>query len=411
MDFIDNMIAERLGGNSFFKQSKTTYKFEKIKNLTQEVIAKNPGIRLIDMGVGEPDQRADDEIIDILNTEARKLENRFYSDNGIEEFKIAAYKYLKKVYNLNNINEKNIMHGIGSKSILATLPLCFINEGDICIMPKPAYQVLGTNTKYLGGEVYEMPINEENNFLLEFEKIPKEILEKTKMIYINYPNNPTGHIATKEYYEKLIKFAKENKILVVCDAAYSNLTYDGYKPLSIMSIDGAIDVCIEIHSLSKSFNMTGWRIGFIVANEKIIKAYGCVKSNIDSGQFRAIQLAGAYALENSLRFVEKNINRYDRRLNMLVKALREIGFDAKKPQGGFYIYTKIPKGIKNNQRFENAEQVSLYILEKCMISTVPWDDSGSYLRFSVTYEAKDIEDEKYIMQEIKKRMKSLDLEF
>ena len=409
MEFLDNLIADSLGGSSFFTAPKKLYKFEKIKQLTHETIKKNPNIKLIDMGVGEPDQMADTLICDVLNEECRKSENRYYADNGIIEFQEAACRYLHNVYGVNGLTSSNIMHGLGSKSIFAMLPVCFINPGDICIMPTPNYPILGTYTKYLGGEIYNIELCKENDFYIDFENIPEDILKRSKMIYINYPNNPTGQIATYEYYKKIVEFAKKHNILVVSDLAYGHLTYDGYKPLSILSVEGALDVCVEVHSMSKSFNMTGWRLAFVVGSEKFIKLFSSVKSNTDSGQFRAIQKAGVYALDNC-HLVDINRERYSRRLDLLTKTLKEIGFEATKPKAGFYIYVPIPKGVKNGIRFKTAEEVTLYLLANSLISTVPWDDCGSFLRFSVTYEANTIEDEVNIMNEVKNRLLDLNLE-
>ena len=410
MEFLDNLVANSLGGSSFFTSPKKIYKFEKIKQLTNEVTSKNPSIKLIDMGVGEPDKGADVLICDVLNNECRKSENRYYADNGIEEFQEAACKYLSNVYNLNNITPSNIMHGIGSKSILSMIPTCFINPGDICIMPSPSYPTLGTYTKILGGDIYEIKLYKENNFHMDLKSIPEDVLKRAKMIYINYPNNPTGQVATYELYKEIVDFARKNNILVVSDLAYGHLTYDGYKPLSILSIDGALDVCVEVHSMSKSFNMTGWRLAFVVGSEKFINLFASVKSNTDSGQFRAIQKAGVFALDN-YHLVDINRERYSRRLNLLTETLNEIGFKAIKPKAGFYIYVPIPKGVKNGIKFESAEDATLYILGKALVSTVPWDDCGSYLRFSVTYEADTIEEEVNIMNELKTRLLSLNLEF
>ncbi|MBQ3420509.1 MAG: aminotransferase class I/II-fold pyridoxal phosphate-dependent enzyme, partial [Romboutsia sp.] len=392
MEFLDNLVANSLGGSSFFTSPKKIYKFEKIKQLTNEVTSKNPSIKLIDMGVGEPDKGADNLICDVLNNECRKSENRYYADNGIEEFQEAACKYLSNVYNLNTITPSNIMHGIGSKSILSMIPTCFINPGDICIMPSPSYPTLGTYTKILGGDIYEIKLYKENNFHMDLKSIPEDVLKKAKMIYINYPNNPTGQVATYELYKEIVDFARKNNILVVSDLAYGHLTYDGYKPLSILSIAGALEVCVEVHSMSKSFNMTGWRLAFVVGSEKFINLFASVKSNTDSGQFRAIQKAGVFALDN-YHLVDINRERYSRRLNLLTETLNEIGFKAIKPKAGFYIYVPIPKGVKNGIKFESAEDATLYILAKALVSTVPWDDCGSYLRFSVTYEADTIEEE------------------
>ncbi|MCR1850511.1 LL-diaminopimelate aminotransferase [Paraclostridium sordellii] len=410
MDFIDNKVANRLGGISFFKNSDNLYKFEKVKKITKEVQSKNPNLKLIDMGVGEPDKMADISIVDILSIEAQKPENRFYADNGIIEFQEAACRYLDKVYGVKNINPANIVHGIGSKPVLAMLPICFINPGDICLMPSPAYQVLGTYSKFLGGEIYKLPLCAENNFYPDLDSIPLKIRKKAKLLYLNYPNNPTGQVATKKFFEYAVKFARDNDILIISDLAYGALTYEDYNPLSILNIEGSLDVCIEIHSLSKAFNMTGWRLAFVVGSEKAMKIYCAVKGHTDSGQFRAIQKAGAYALDNC-DLIEANKSRYYRRFLLLTKALKEIGFKAEIPKGGFYCYVPIPLGIKNGIRFNNAEEASLYILSKALVSTVPWDDCGSYLRFSVTFDAESEVDELNIINELKERLLSLNLEF
>lgn len=410
MDFIDNKVANRLGGISFFKNSDNLYKFEKVKKITKEVQSKNPNLKLIDMGVGEPDKMADISIVDILSIEAQKPENRFYADNGIIEFQEAACRYLDKVYGVNNINPANIVHGIGSKPVLAMLPICFINPGDICLMPSPAYQVLGTYSKFLGGEIYKLPLCAENNFYPDLDSIPLKIKKKAKLLYLNYPNNPTGQVATKEFFEYAVKFARDNDILIISDLAYGALTYEDYNPLSMLNIEGSLDVCIEIHSLSKAFNMTGWRLAFVVGSEKAMKIYCAVKGHTDSGQFRAIQKAGAYALDNC-DLIEANKSRYYRRFLLLTKALKEVGFKAEIPKGGFYCYVPIPIGIKNGIRFNNAEEASLYILSKALVSTVPWDDCGSYLRFSVTFDAESEVDELNIINELKERLLSLNLEF
>ena len=285
MSYIDKLIAERLGGINFGK-SIEIYKFEKIKRAKAEVKINKPDIKLIDMGVGEPDLPANEEIVNVLCREAGKSENRFYADNGILEFQEAASRYLKKVYGVKGLDpKKNIIHGIGSKPILAMLPYCLVNPGDYVIMTTPGYPILGTHTKYLGGKVYELKLKEENNYFPDFKDIPEDVLKKSKILYINYPNNPTGQTATKEFFESVVKFAMKNNILVVHDAAYAAVTFDGYKPLSFLSVHGAVEVGVEVHSLSKAFNMTGWRLAFIAGNEKIIKAYGTVKDNFDSGQF------------------------------------------------------------------------------------------------------------------------------
>ncbi len=295
MDYLQDKIAERLGGKDFGKSTKL-YKFAIIKQAKAEAMAKNPDIPLIDMGVGEPDKPAFEGIVKVLAQEAGKPENRWYSDNGIIEFQEAAANYMEKVFKVKNLNPaENIMHGLGSKPILAMLPLCFINPGDIILATTPGYPVASTYTQYVGGEVYNLPLLNENSFYPNFENIPSEILKRAKLLYINYPNNPTGQVATKEFYKEVVEFAYKNNIMVISDEAYAAVTFDGYEPLSFFSVDGAYEVGVAVHSLSKAFNMTGWRLAFIAGNPKIVKAYGTIKDNTDSGQFRAIQKAGVYA--------------------------------------------------------------------------------------------------------------------
>jgi LL-diaminopimelate aminotransferase len=409
-NFLEDRIALRLSGRDF-ERAASAYKFTAIKKMKAEVRQFNPGLPLIDMGVGEPDKAANPGVVEVLTREAGKLENRFYADNGIPEFQEAAAVYLEKVYGLTGLDPyQNIIHGIGSKPILAMLPLVFINPGDVTLATVPGYPVLGTYTRYLGGEVYPLPLLPENDFYPDFSAIPDTILLRTKLLYINYPNNPTGQVATPEFYRQVVEFAHRYKIIVVSDASYAALTYNGYQPLSFLAVDGAGEVGVEIHSLSKAFNMTGWRLAFLVGNPKIIKAYGVVKDNTDSGQFRAIQKAGVYALAHP-ELTLKNCDRYSRRFDLLVKVLREVGFAAEKPKATFYCYVPIPKGTAKGNIFKTAAEAAGFILKEALISTVPWDDAGSYLRFSVTYEANGVEEEIKVMEEIKQRLSKLNLLF
>jgi len=409
-NFFDDKISERLGGAAFGK-STVIYKFELIKRAKAAAKLANPEIPLIDMGVGEPDWQADDIVVQALSEEAGKPENRWYADNGIIEFQEAAAQYLEKVYGLRGLSPtENIVHGIGSKPVLAMLPICFINPGDVLLITVPGYPVTATYTKYLGGEIYNLPLYESNSFLPDFDTIPRDILKKAKLLYINYPNNPTGAVADISFFEKVVKFARENNIVVINDAAYGALTYDGYRPFSFLSVDGAMDVGIEVHSLSKAFNMTGWRIGFLCGNPKAVNAYATVKDNTDSGQFRAIQKAGIRALKNT-EITQRTIDKYSRRFDLLVEALRETGFNAKKPKGSFYCYVKAPSGTMDGKVFNTASEVSEYLIREEQISTVPWDDAGHYLRFSVTFEAATEQEEKEVVDEMKRRLMKLNLKF
>ncbi|HOP58963.1 MAG TPA: LL-diaminopimelate aminotransferase [Bacteroidales bacterium] len=409
-DFFDDKISERLGGKNFGK-STVIYKFEIIKRAKAAARLAHPEMSLIDMGVGEPDWPAHDLVVKKLSEEAGKPENRWYSDNGIPEFQEAAAQYMEKVYGVKGlVPSENIVHGIGSKPVLAILPICFINPGDILLTTVPGYPVSATYTKYLGGDVYNLPLLESNNFLPDLDSIPDSILRKAKLLYINYPNNPTGAVADKEFFSHVVNFAAKNGIIVMNDAAYGALTYDGYKPLSLFSAEGAMETGLEIHSLSKAFNMTGWRIGFICGNSKAIKAYATVKDNTDSGQFRAIQKAGIEAFRNP-QITEKTIEKYSRRFDLLVAALNEAGFNAKKPKGTFYCYVKAPKGTEDGKEFNTASEFSEFLIKESLISTVPWDDAGKYIRFSVTFEADSLQKEKEVIEEMKKRLTNLKLIF
>ncbi|WP_128895091.1 LL-diaminopimelate aminotransferase [Longirhabdus pacifica] len=408
--YIQQLFAERIGGINYGKDT-AIYKFEKIKRAKLAAKKEHPEIALIDMGVGEPDEMADAGIIKTLAEEATKPENRGYADNGIPEFKAAAAQYLRDVFHVENINaESEVNHCIGIKPALAVLPSCFINPGDVTIMTVPGYPILGTHTKYLGGEVYNTPLLAENNFLPDLKSIPKDIAKRAKLFYVNYPNNPTGASATKAFFAELVQFAKENDIIIVHDAPYAALTYDGEQPLSFLSIPGAKEVGVELHSLSKSYNMTGWRIGFVAGNPLVVKAYSDMKDNNDSGQFIAIQKAAVYGLQHP-EITQSIADKYSRRHDMLVQALNEVGFRAEKPKGSFFLYVEAPKGIKGGQQFETGEDFSQYLIREKLISTVPWDDAGRFIRFSVTFEADGIEQETEVIAEIKRRLSDEQYEF
>jgi len=408
-DFIQQLFAERLGGKSFGKDTKI-YKFEKIKRAKRAAMEANPSKELFDLGVGEPDEMAFPGVIKTLQLEAEKAENRGYTDNGIQEFKDAAVKYMDEVFGVKGLDpDKHVNHTIGSKPGLAMLPSIFINPGDITLMTVPGYPVMGTHTQYLGGEVVNLPLTKDNKFLPDLKSIKPDIAKKAKLLYLNYPNNPTGANATLDFYKEVVEFAKKNDIVVVQDAAYAALNYEG-KLLSFLSVPGAMDVGVELHSLSKSYNMTGWRIAFVVGNELIVKGVSHVKDNIDSGQFAAIQKAGVHALEHP-DITEKILEKYRRRLSALVDALNSVGFQATMPGGSFFLYVEAPKGIKNGARFETGEEFSQYLIKEMMISTVPWDDVGNFTRFSATFAANGPEEEKRIINEIKNRLSSVEFEF
>lgn len=410
--YIQNLFAERIGGANYGK-STAIYKFEKIKRAKRAASKAKPDVALIDMGVGEPDDKAFPQVIEALAREAQKLENRGYADNGCTEFKVAAAQYMEKVFGVKLDPETQVLHSIGSKAAASILPAVFINKGDVVVMTVPGYPVFGTHVKYYGGEVYNLQLRAENHFLPDLKEIPEDILKRTKIIVVNYPNNPTGASATLEFFKELVDFAKKHNIIVVSDAAYASLTFDE-EPISILQVEGAVDVAVEMHSLSKSHNMTGWRIGWVCGNPLIVKAYGDVKDNTDSGQFLAIQKAAIEAMADPS--ITRDIaKKYSRRMDLLVEALKASGFTMKKPKAGFFLYARAPKSatLPSGERieFKTGEDFSQWLISEHLISTVPWDDAGPFVRFSVTFVAPTQEDEKKVIEEIKRRIGTCKFEF
>ena len=408
--FIQEAFAERIGGSQFGRQD-IVFKFEKIKRAKREAVRNNPGVPLIDLGVGEPDWQAEPEVIGELYRQAQKRENRGYTDNGLAVFQEAAADYMAEVYGVSGLDaHSEVLHGIGSKSILALLPLAFINPRDITLMTTPGYPILGTSTKALGGEIVELPLTADNHFLPDLSAVTAEQRQRAKLLYINYPNNPTGAAATPAFFAEVVKFARENNIIVVSDAAYAALTFDVAKPLSFLATPGAKEVGVEIHSLSKAFNMTGWRLAFLCGNEQVVQAFAAVKDNNDSGQFAAIQHAGAHCLRHP-EITRKTAAKYSRRHNKLVTALTTIGFSVTKPQASFYLYAPIPRQTKNGRVFTSAADFSDFLIREKLLSTVPWDDAGAYVRVSVTFEASTEEEEDAVIAEIVRRLESAELVF
>lgn len=403
--YIQELFAERIGGNQYGK-STAIYKFEKIKRAKKAARDAKPDVDLIDMGVGEPDEMAFPIVVKTLQEEAAKPENRGYADNGGEEFKEAAAKYMADVFGVSDIDAATeVVHSIGSKTALSMVPACFINPGDYVLMTVPGYPVLGTHAEYLGGHVYNMKLEEANGFLPDLDAVPADVLAKAKIMVLNYPNNPTGASATLEFFAEAVTFAKANNLIILQDAAYASLIFEG-KPVSIFQVPGAKEVAIELHSLSKSYNMTGWRIGFVVGNPLIVQAYADMKDNSDSGQFLAIQKAGAVALANP-QITDEIAGKYSRRMDLLTAALNQNGFSAKKPKGSFFLYVPAPKSAAvdgKTTEFKSGEAFSQWLITNELISTVPWDDCGNFVRFSVTFAAQGEDKEKEIADEIAQRL-------
>lgn len=406
--YIQKLFAERIGGENYGK-STAIYKFEKIKRAKRSALADFPDRALVDFGIGENDEMAPPPVRKIMCEELNKVENRGYADNGISQYQEAAARYLKRNYGVNLDPATQILHSIGSKPAYALLPTAFINPGDVTLFTVPGYPVAATWTRYLGGTVHNLPLLPQNDFFPDLDEIPHEILGRAKMLVINYPNSPSGKVATRDFYEKVVAFAKRNDVVVVQDAAHLPFTH-GQKPLSFLEIDGATDVGVEVHSMSKGWHMIGWRLGFVAGNSLIVKAYGDVKDNTDSGQFKATQMAAAAALDDDGLWQAAQ-KKYQRRMELLVAELRKLGFTVDVPEGTYFLYANAPKGIAGGDDFENAEAASQWFIREKSVVTVPFDDVGPHLRFAVTYEAPTESDEVAYMKMFAERMSGIQFRF
>ncbi len=323
------------------------YLFVELDRLKNEKIKE--GVDVIDLGIGDPDLPTPKEIVEVAK---KALENPAYhkypSNAGSLFFRKACADYMKRRFGISFDPETEILTLIGSKEGIAHFPIAFINPGDVVLYPDPAYPVYRLGAIFTDGEPYPMPLTWEKDFLPDLSKIPGDILERAKIIWLNYPNNPTGATATKEYFKELVNFAKKHNLIVAHDAAYIEMYYEE-PPISIFEIEGAKDVAIEFHSLSKTFCMTGWRIGFAVGNSSLISALAKVKSNIDSGVFTAIQEAGAYALNNLEKLVPPLVKVFKERRDFLAEELQKLGYEFKKPSATFYLWVRTPKNMSSQE--------------------------------------------------------------
>ncbi|HOA53968.1 MAG TPA: aminotransferase class I/II-fold pyridoxal phosphate-dependent enzyme, partial [Thermogutta sp.] len=275
--YFQKLFAERIGGTQYGKGTEI-YKFEKIKRAKRRVLAEHPERPLIDFGIGENDEMADESVRAVMAQEINKLENRGYADNGIPAFKEAVARFMEREFGVKLDPTSEINHCIGSKTALAMLPAAFINPGDITLMTVPGYPVAGTHTRYYGGQVYKLPLLPENDFYPDLDSIPTDVLRRTKLLVLNYPNSPTGQVATREFYRRVIDFALTHEIVVIQDAAHLMLSYRD-RPLSFLEVPGAKEVGVEVHSLSKGWHMIGWRLGWVCGNPRIVQAFADIKDN------------------------------------------------------------------------------------------------------------------------------------
>lgn len=356
------------------------YLFASIDKMKQEAIKK--GIDIINLGIGDPDIPTPPNIVKRLQ-EAVKNEkyHQYPSYEGLLIFRQAVADWYKNRFNVKLNPEDEVLTLIGSKEGIGHFPFAYINSGDIALVPSPAYPVYSAGTLFAGGRPFIMPLKKENNFLPDLDAIPKDIAKKAKLMFINYPNNPTSAIAEKDFYNRVINFAVKNNIIVAHDAAYSEIYFDNYKPMSFLEVDGAKEVGIEFHSLSKTYNMTGWRIGFAVGNKEIISALGKVKSNLDSGVFEVVQEAGIEAMTCDQSIVADIRKVYQERRDVLVAGLKSLGIEFEIPKATFYVWLRTPKG------FTSADYTA-HLLNKAGLVTTPGngfgDDGEGYVRIALT---------------------------
>ena len=351
-------------------QKLPPYLFAEIDRVKQEV--KNKGLDIIDFGVGDPDLPTPKHIIDAMKMEVEEPENHKYpSYEGHIRFRESVAKWYKKRFNVELDPITEVISLIGSKEGIAHIPLAFTNPGEYNLVPDPAYPVYNIGTLFAGGKSYFMPLLKENGFLPDLKAIPSDVANKSKLLFLNYPNNPTAAVAEKEFFREVIDFAREYNVIICHDAAYSEMSYDDYRPISFLEVEGARDVGVEFHSLSKTYNMTGWRIGFVTGNPEVVSGLGKVKTNIDSGAFQAIQYAAVEALEGDQACITDMRMTYQERRNVLVQGLKDIGLEVELPRATFYLWFNVPEGY-------TSQEFATHLLSKEGLVLTPGNGFGKY---------------------------------
>ncbi|HHN64821.1 MAG TPA: LL-diaminopimelate aminotransferase [Nitrospirae bacterium] len=359
------------------------YLFARIDELKEEALRK--GTDLIDISIGDPDLPTPDHIVEAMKRAVEKPEHHKYpSYAGMLSYREAVARWYKGRFGVDLDPALEVLSLIGSKEGIGHIPLAFVNPGDIVLCPTPAYPVYSIGTIFAGGEPYYMPLKEENRFFPDFSSIPEDVLKRAKMMFLNYPNNPTSQTATVEFFKEAIEIADRYDIIICHDNAYSELYFDGKKPISFLEVDGAMEVGVEFHSLSKTYNMTGWRIGFVCGNRQVISGLGKIKTNIDSGVFQAIQEAAIVALGSDESVLDRLRSVYQERRDVFVDGLQSIGLDVNRPEATFYVWAKVPGGF-------TSESFTVHLLEKAGILGTPGNGFGEpgegYIRFALTVDA------------------------
>ena len=359
--------------------------------ISRKIAAKKAqGIKVISFGIGDPDLATPSSVIDELrNTSLDTPNHRYPETDGLPEFRQAVADWYKKRFKVTLHPDNEILPLIGAKEGIGHASLCFINPGDIALVPDPGYPVYSVGTWFAGGECHWMNLKESEDWLPNLSDIPSDVAKKAKVMWLNYPNNPTGAIVTKEYFKEVIDFAKSYDIAVMHDACYTEVAYDNYKPISFLEVEGAKDVGLEFHSLSKSYNMTGWRIGMAAGNQEMIDALMVIKSNLDSGIPNAVQYMGIEALKATDKEIEARNQIYQSRRDRVVSTLNDIGLKAKAPLASLYVWVRVPDG------YSSAEFAELLLEERNVVVTAGngYGPSGEgYIRLSLTISEEDLEE-------------------
>ena len=353
--------------------------------------ARQEGRDILDLGVGDPDMPTPDFIIEKLYEAARDPKNHRYAlDQGMPELKQAIADWYKQRFGVILDPEKEVLPLIGSKEGIAHLPLALLDKGDTVLVPDPGYPPYHNATILADGKPHAMPLRQSNNFLPDLDGLSPKVAEKAKLMFLNYPNNPTSAIAGRDFFEKAVGFANKYNTIICHDAAYSELAFDGYKPSSFLEASGAKEVGLEFHSLSKTFNMTGWRIGWACGHAQVVSALSRVKSNIDSGIFQAIQIAAIAALKEGASVIEQNNKIYSERCSVFVEGLKNLGWKAEKPKATFYVWVKLPRKAKSSVEFASI------LLERANIVATPGVGFGKYgegyVRFAMTVDKEKLKE-------------------
>jgi len=361
-------------------QNLPPYLFARIDRLIEE--KKAQGVDVISLGIGDPVEPTPDHIIEAHIEALRDPENhRYPSYTGLRAFRVAAARWMEQRFGVSLDPDREILPLIGSKEGIAHTPWALVNEGEVVLVPNPAYPVYETATLLAGAEPYHLPLLEENAFLADVRAVPTDIARRATLMFLNYPNNPTSATADLAYFSEVVEWARENGILIAHDNAYSEITFGSYAAPSILEVEGARDIAIEFHSLSKSYNMTGWRIGFVAGNADAIDALGRLKTNIDSGIFNPIQYAGIEALERGAADIAAMVRIYERRRERVWAFLDRVGLQYWKSDATIYVWVRVPDG-------ETSESFTSYLLERAGVVVSPGSAYGhhgeGYIRISLT---------------------------